>query len=98
MRCTVTIKGHSVTFESPYTDDVAIRNLRARMARGIIMSSFADNLLQKVEKGERLSRCQLNWVHKLVLDSEVRDRNRTKPIISGQSRKPGSHRWAYPGT
>jgi|ETNmetMinimDraft_2_1059921.scaffolds.fasta_scaffold368200_1 hypothetical protein len=95
MRCTVTIKGRSVTFESHCTDDEAIRFLRMRMARGIIVSSFADDLLQKVEKGVRLSRNQLNWIHKLVLDSPA---DRTRGTSSGQTRKPGSHKWAHPGT
>jgi len=95
MRCTVTVQGCQVTFESPYADDEAVRILRSQVARGRVMSSFANDLLQKIEEGKRLSRRQLDWVHKLALAAEVRHRNRTVVEITGQSRIPGSRRSTY---
>lgn len=98
MRCTVRVKGRIVTFESPYTDDEVLAILRGHMARGRITSSFADDLLKKGEQGRQLTRAQLDWVHKLVFDSESRGANRPAREITGQTRKPGSHKWTHPGT
>jgi hypothetical protein len=91
---TISVKGRRVTFDSPYSDDEAVSMLRALMARGRVMSSFADDLLQRMDGGKRLSRAQMDWVHKLVMDAEERNRKRTASEITGQSRKPGSHRWS----
>jgi hypothetical protein len=98
MRVTVTVKGRAVSFDSPYTDDEALGVLRGLIGRGCVMSSFADDLLSKSEGGRKLSRGQLNWVHKLVADAERRAQARTAAEITGQARKPGSHRWSHPGT
>jgi hypothetical protein len=98
MRVTVIVKGRAVSFDSPYTDDEALSVLRGLIARGRVMSSFADDLLSKAEGGLKLSRGQLNWVHKLVVDAEHRAQTRTVGEITGQTRKPGSHKWSHPGT
>ena len=41
---------------------------------------------------------QLDLVHKLVHDAEARARDRTPTEVSGQTRKPGSHKWSHPGS
>jgi hypothetical protein len=99
MLCVITVKGSRVEFESPYSDDEAICTLRGLMARGHVMSSIASDLLRRMDGDKRLSRVQLNWVHKLVLDAEERHRNRVPSEVgTGQSRAPGSHRSSWPGS
>jgi len=99
MRVTITDKqGRVVSFDSPYSDEEVVSVLRGLVGRGRVMSSFADDLLRQTEGGRRLSRAQLNWVHKLVHDAEARARDRVATEITGQTRKPGSHKWSHPGT
>jgi hypothetical protein len=95
MRHTLMIKGHRVHFESPYSDDEAMRTLRGLMARGRVTSSFASDLLRRLDEGNQLTRVQFSWVHKLVLDAEQHRRNRTPREITGQCRVPGSRRSSW---
>ena len=73
-------------------DDEAVRNLRALVARGHVLSSFADSLLRQLEEGKALTRKQLDAVHRLVQRADARERNREARVVTGQSRKRGSHR------
>lgn len=97
MLISVIARGETFTFDSPYEDDEAISILRGFIARRRVMSSFADDLLQRIENGKRLSRKQLDWVHKFVADAERRSRSQHPKEITGQTRKPGSHRWTPSG-
>jgi hypothetical protein len=92
---TLMVKGSRAEFESPYSDDEAIRTLHGLMARVRVTSSFASDLLRRIDEGKKLTRVQLDWVHKLVLDAEERRRNRTPSEITGQTRTRGSHRSSW---
>jgi hypothetical protein len=98
MHLTVNTREGSIGFDSPYSDDEVVGVLRGLIARRQVMSSFAEDLLQNAESYTPLSRSQLNWVHKLVVDAERRSRDRAPTEITGQTRKPGSHRWTHPST
>jgi hypothetical protein len=98
MRLTVNEEGRAVSFDSRYTDDEALGVLRGLVALGRVISSFADDLLRQAEGGRKLSRGQLNWVHKLVADAERRAQTRTVGEVTGQTRKSDSHRWSHPGS
>ena len=95
MQCSVTVRGELITFASPYTDSEALIVLRGHIARHRILSSFAENLLRQAEEGKQLTRRQHDWVHRLVLDSEERERNRIPREISGHTRVAGSHRSVF---
>ncbi len=95
MQCTVIVHGEVITFASPYTDSEAVIVLRGHIARHRILSSFAEDLLRQAEESKQLNRRQLDWVHRLVLDSEERERNRISREISGHTRVAGSHRSVF---
>jgi penicillin-binding protein-related factor A (putative recombinase) len=90
-RYTVTIKGQTITFESKHTHKEAFNILSGLVATRKVFSKFAKSL---VEKGlENLTKTQMAWVHKLVLDEEARQpkqksaspKNRYTVTIKGQT-------------
>lgn len=65
---TVYRKGEAVKFESIHTDQEALDKLKRYVAERQIQSQFAMDLAGK----RRLSRKQLDWIHKMVYDFEHR--------------------------
>jgi hypothetical protein len=95
MKCTVTIEGRTFTFRSRHSDAEALRLLREHLDARRLFSSFADDLINHVNDGRGLTREQLDWVHKLVRDCELREkqremgqRRREKQRLKRQSRPP----------
>jgi hypothetical protein len=68
MLCTVKLEGGRVGFESPYSDEEAILALRAHIVARLDMRQFGRDLLRQLNRGNRLSRIQLDWVHWFALN------------------------------
>ena len=99
--CRVVARGRLIEFRSPYGDEEALELLEAHLVDDRIHSRFAQELRERAGRTQ-LTRKQLDWVHKLVLDAELPtpmgfEQKRIRIVNTGQTRKPGSHRWS-PGS
>jgi hypothetical protein len=64
---TVIVRGKSVTFKSPYSDDEAIEIVRKRATQ--VDSAFGLGLVTQYDVKQSLSEKQWRWVHKLAVDA-----------------------------
>jgi hypothetical protein len=71
-------------------DEAVLRQLRSLLARRALTSGFADSVLRQWEESGRITAKQLAAVHRLV--ARVQTRAAVARVVSGGSRKPGSHR------
>jgi hypothetical protein len=74
---------------SPEDEDV-LRRLRGMLARREITSGFADSVLRQWEESGRVTANQLAAVRRVV--ASVEGRATIPRVVTGGSRKPGSHR------
>jgi hypothetical protein len=75
--------------ESSQAEEV-LRKLRAMLARQEITSGFADSVLRQWEESRRVTPKQLAAVRRLL--ARVERRAAVPRVVTGGSRKPGSHR------
>jgi hypothetical protein len=68
MKCSVKLQGRRAEFESPHTDDEAILALRTLVATRQDMNDFARDMLRMLNRRNRLSRSQLDWIHWFALN------------------------------
>lgn len=78
------------------TAEIVLAKLRGLVARKQLVSSFADDVLNLWDARKSLSSSQMKAVRRMVAQAERRGKIRS--ASSGQSRKPGSHRWTHPGS
>jgi hypothetical protein len=71
-------------------DESVLGRLRSLLARGEVSSGFADSVLKQWEEKRRVTPKQMTGIHRLVASADARaDAPR---VVTGGSRKPGSHR------